>query len=412
MSFKLRFWLLKLRNPFRVAAAIIWRRCLRRTRFIAITGSVGKTTAKDCLVAMLSVRHSVVATIGSNNGRSGIPGVVLRSRPSTDFAVVEIGILDIGRMWRSALVVSPDDAVVTCVQMQHMRGLKTLDIIAREKAKLLRPLGKDGVAVLNHDDERVAAMASAGPFRVCYFGESQSSDVWADEIVSAWPERLQFTVHMGAETQRVRTRFVGSHWTQSVLAAIAMATRQGITLAEAAAAVKTVEPYLARMQPVTLPGGAVMIRDEYNGGENVCDAAFAALSKARAERKIGILGEVSDTSGTREETYRRIGQKAAALFDVALFVGRYAEQACQAARKAGMSEDTARWFSDSHEAGEYLRGLHRPGDLILLKGEWYQHHSRIYLQQLGTVRCRLSLCLRHGVCDNCKDSGFVAAENG
>ena len=179
--------------------ALAWRRLLRGPRVIGITGSVGKTATKDFLTAILASRLRTVATRGSNNGRTGVPGLVLAARPSHDFVIAEVGIRQRGRMWRSALVLRPDIVVITRVARVHMGGFLDLDTVAREKAALLGPLTSSGFAVLNGDDPRVAAMGRSLPCPAYYFGSSPAMDCWADEVSCAWPGRLELTVHAGGQ---------------------------------------------------------------------------------------------------------------------------------------------------------------------------------------------------------------------
>ncbi len=252
-------------NLFVVVAALVWRRMLTRTTVTAITGSTGKTTAKECLAAILSRRSPVLSTIGNAAGRRGLPRTLLRARRSHRFVVAEVAILKRGIMWRSAALLRPDIVVMLVVNWQHSINFRNPDAIAAEKAKLLDRLPRDGRAVLNRDDARVAAMARPEKFRVSTFGTTPAADVWADDVSGGWPERLEFRVHAGGESQRVRTKLVGTRWVTSVVAAIAAARQCGVSLEEAAGALEDKEPFTARLEPVRLPSGAKLLRDEYNG---------------------------------------------------------------------------------------------------------------------------------------------------
>ena len=142
-------------------AAYLWRRLLFRTTFIAITGSVGKTTAKECLAAIMSSRFPTASTWANQNDESGVPRSILRVRPWHRFAVLEVAASGRGLMRRSAPLVSPDVALVLTVARTHMRSHKTLESVAAEKFELLKALRPGGTAVLNADSSWVAAMARA-----------------------------------------------------------------------------------------------------------------------------------------------------------------------------------------------------------------------------------------------------------
>ncbi|MBM3812933.1 MAG: hypothetical protein FJW20_15015 [Acidimicrobiia bacterium] len=186
------------------AAALIWRRLLWRTTFIAITGSNGKTTTKEILARILSARHRTLKTEGNANGRAGLIRTILRVRPWHRFAVIEVGIEAPGQMWRAALLTRPDIAVITSIAAEHSENFPTLEVTAKEKSDLLGGLGKDGVAVLNGDDPRVRAMANRGKFRLVYFGNSREWDLWAEHVEGDWPQRLRMQVRSGGGRMGIR----------------------------------------------------------------------------------------------------------------------------------------------------------------------------------------------------------------
>src|SRR5271169_2251182 len=244
------------------AAAFLWRRLLVRTTFIAITGSVGKTSSKEMLAAMLATRYPTVKTFANQNDYSGVPRSLLRVRPWHRFAVVEVAANGRATMPRSAALVRPDIAVVLAVATTHRKDFRTLDRTAAEKAQLLAALRPSGIAVLNGDDRRVAAMATGLRRRIVWFGSSPTFDYHAEHVASSWPERMSFKLHAGLQSYAVRSRLLGTHWLNSALAALAVADLCGIPLPVAISAAALVEPVTGRMQPVDLPCGAVLIRDE------------------------------------------------------------------------------------------------------------------------------------------------------
>lgn len=237
------------------AVAYVWRRILWRTTFIGITGSVGKTTAKECLAAILSSRFPTAKTRNNENETIGLPKTLFRVRPWHRFAVLEVAADGRGLMRRSARLVRPEVAVVLTVARTHTAQFKSLERTAADKARLPAALTPGGTAVLNQDDPRVADMTVPAGAQVVRFGSSASSEVSAELVSSNWPERLSLRVRAGNESCRVETRLVGTHWTPTVLGALA------------ADAIGRVEPSPGRMQPATLPVGATMIRDEYNAGD-------------------------------------------------------------------------------------------------------------------------------------------------
>lgn len=386
--------------------AFIWRCILWRTTFIALTGSVGKTSAKDCLAAILERHGRTLKTLRSNNGGPWLSRTILRARPWHRYVVLEVGIDQPGHMIRHALMIRPDIAVVLAVASPHLSTMGSLDTIAAEKAKLLRFLGRRGVAVLNGDDPRVAAMARQIRCRMVRFGTRPEFDVWADQISASWPERLRFRAHSGGESCQVRTRFVGKQWTPSMLAALAAAEVCGVTFSDAARAIQDVQPSTARMEPVVLPGNITFLRDEAHGNLDDTEAALDVLRTACVTRRVLVISDVANSGKHYRQRQRMLAQRAAESADVVVFVSDGSDYAARQAVRAGMAPGTVHHFCSPRQAAEFLRMELRSGDLVLLKGQTKDHLSRIYFAQLGTIECWKINCGRRYVCDACEFLGL------
>jgi UDP-N-acetylmuramoyl-tripeptide--D-alanyl-D-alanine ligase len=308
-------------------------------------------------------------------------------------------------MWRSAWLLKPDIVVMLGVSMTHPEGFDSLDTVAEEKAKLLGSLSRRGVAILNADDARVAAMAKGRPFEVIRFGRPEAFNVWADEISATWPDRLRFRVHAGDKTQWIQTQFVGAHWVPSVLAAITAALHCGVSIEDAAKALTDVQPFVGRMQPVELPGGTTMIRDEHNGSLVTAWPALQVLKTAKAQRKLVVLA-CFDGVGASEDAALPVAQEMAGFADIAIVVGSHSEAVCRTALAAGMDPRNLLRAESLPETAEILRQVRRPGDLVLLRGLWDWHMSRVYFAQLGSVACWKTDCERELDCDTCTELGF------
>ena len=391
------------------ALAYLWRRLLFRTTFIAITGSVGKTTAKECLAAILSTRFSTASTLNNQNDRHGVPRTMLRVRPWHRFAVIEMGTDGPGLIKRSARLVRPHVAVVLTVARSHTKVFSSLEEIAAEKSSLLDAVLPNGLAILNADDSSVRLMASGRRCQVRTFGLSAGQDLWADDVSATWPETLTLRVHTRSEVEWVRTKLVGRHWVSSVLAGIAGALACGVPLKAAAAAVANVEPFPARMQPITLPNGATMIRDEYNGSYHTWQAAVQVLEEAHAARRVLVMSDVSDwhrgskASMRSRDRNRELGRIASRVADVAIFVSAQAHHAVKAAVAAGMHPDRVHGFPNLLTAAEHLKSELRHGDLVLLRGRATDHLSRICFAQFSEIECWKTRCRKTIVCDHCNE---------
>ena len=382
--------------------AYMWRRLLWRTTFVAITGSVGKTTTKECLAAIFSAHFRTAKTLNNQNDYSGVPRTILRVRPWHRFAVVEVGTDRPGLMRRSARLVRPDIAIVLTVARTHTTVFATLDDTAAEKAQLLAALPRTGVAILNANDPRVHKMASSCRCPVKTFGRSAGLDLWADEISSKWPARLTLQVHTASETQWVQTHLVGAHWGNAVLAALSAALAGGIPLRTAASDIARVKPFTARMQPVRLPSGATIIRDEENGSPDTLQAALQVLQESVALRRILVMSDISDSRQKPRDRLKELGKIAAQVADLAIFIGAHGQYAVKAATASGLPPECVCSFTDMSQAALYLRAVLRHGDVVLLKGRSTDHLSRVFFAQFGTIGCWKTTCYKTSVCDLCE----------
>lgn len=385
------------------SAASWWRPVLRRTQFIAVTGSLGKTTTKELLARILSAHNPTRCTLHNQNDGFGVPRSLLRSRPRDRFAVIEIGVAGPGQMRGRARLVRPHVAVFLGIQRTHSTAFSSLDEHADEKARLLEFLARDGICVANGDDPRASAIAGRWPGNRLLFGTTPGLDLIADRIEARWPQRLRFRVrHNGAE-HRVQTLLVGTHWVPSVLAALAVASAVGVPLSRAVEAVAACPPFPGRLQPVTLPDGSVMLRDDYNASQSVLECALAVLRHASATRRVLVLSDFSDFPGGRRSRLRHLAELLPGVVDLCLLVGKSCDYGKRRLVENGFAENRIEIFGTLREAAERLRRIRAPGDLILLKGRTTDHVARIFFAQFGAIGCRRERCRKTVLCDFCPE---------
>ena len=383
------------------ALAFIWRRLLFRTTFIAISGSLGKTTAKECLAAILGAHASTMKSSGNRNSGIGVCVSVLRVRPWHRYAVLELSGAAPGNLLMGASLVRPDVAVILNVLRTHTTVFSTLAAHAAEKTRLLEQLRPGGLAVLNCDDPLVSVMADRPGINVRRFGTSPSFDFWADQVSARWPARLTFQAHCSDYSETVMTQFIGAHWLPSVLAAIAAADACGVRLRAGTASLRSVEPFPGRLQAVQLPIGAIALRDDYNASIDTLEAACRVLAEADAGRRLFVVNDFSDSGKNRKHRLRYLAEAAARIAEVALFIGENAEYGCRRAIEAGIEKNNVHHFPNLQAAAEFLRMELKADDLLLLKGRTTDHAGRVVLAQFHHIGCWKDYCRKTTMCDNC-----------
>ncbi len=397
-------------QPVVYAVAFLWRRLLWRTTFVGITGSVSKTTTKECLASVLARYGRTFRSYRNQNNSRMVALNVLRVRPWHRFAVIEVAGALPGMAKTSARILRPDVAIFLNVMRAHTRAFPDLDAYADEKASLVSAVARGGMAVLNADDDRVASTPVRQDVRVIRFGAGPGADFRVADARGAWPERFSFTLHHRDRAWPVATQLVGTQWLASAGAVMAAAVSLGMDPRVAAAALSEVPPFAARMNPVTLPSGAMVLRDEYGVSPDTIEPAFRVLDEASATRKLLVMTDYSDSGMDTRRRLKYLGRRAGEVADCVVFIGESADYAARRAVEAGMASANAHSFASLKDAAEFLRVELRSGDLVLLEGRATDHVARLFFAQLGTVGCWKERCAKKMLCDACWELAFTPDE--
>jgi UDP-N-acetylmuramoyl-tripeptide--D-alanyl-D-alanine ligase len=344
---------------------------------IAITGSVGKTSTKDLLAQVCATAGPTVAPERSFNNEIGLPLTVLRADESTRFLVLEMGASAPGDLTYLTSLAPPDVAVVLVVGNAHLGGFGGgLDQVAAAKSELVVGLLPGGVAVLNSDDQRVAAMATLAPGPVVRFGLGVDADVRAVDLRLDRTGRASFTLEVAGPDRQpasapVTLRLVGEHQVHNALAAAGAALAAGLPVAEVAAglsAAGALSPH--RMNVIDRPDGVTVVDDAYNANPDSMRAALKALAVlARPDRRsVAVLGEMLELGEHSREAHDSIGRLVVRL-DVGLtvVVGAGARAIADGAAHEGSWGDEVVIVDDIEQAAQLLETELRPGDVVLVK---------------------------------------------
>jgi len=335
---------------------------------VAITGSTGKTTTKEATAALLAAFMPTGKSSGNYNNHLGVPLSILNLPDQARAAVLELGMNHSGEIRRLASVAAPEVGVVTNVGLAHAENFDSIEGIAMAKRELIESLPPDGIAVLNADDELVRRFAEVHPGKTIRFGIRCQAEVRAENIALS-PAGSRFTVS-GVEFE---TSLPGRHNIMNLLAALAVARAFGMPLAAAREPVRQIEPARMRGERV-LCNGAVIWNDCYNSNPEAVKAMLDLMRETAADRRIAVLGEMLELGRWAEDLHREVGTYAAASgVDVLIGISGAARHIVHAAKEAGMADSAAFFCSQPEEAGERLRSVARPGDLILFKGSRGTH---------------------------------------
>jgi UDP-N-acetylmuramoyl-tripeptide--D-alanyl-D-alanine ligase len=334
---------------------------------VVITGSVGKTTTKDMMAALVALRGPVLKTEGNLNNRYGLPLTLLGLRPEHTTAVLELGMSAAGELRALSAIAQPDIAVITNVAPVHLEFFASVDAIAEAKAEVLDGLRADGVAVLNGDDPRVRRMAEGRQRRIVWFGRDRRYDVSA-ESWRGTPFGMRFDLRVGGKTVDVALPLPGNHFVSNFLAAAAVAHVQGIPPEAMAEAATRLTAARHRGEVRRLGEGITLIDDCYNSSPDALAAAVVTLGMATARRRVAVLGDMLELGPTGPALHHEQGAALAGTVDVVVGVGPLARHFLEGARSAGLLATRLHHFADAAEAAAVLGTIVEPGDAVLVKG--------------------------------------------
>lgn len=348
-----------------------WWRARSTVRVVGITGSTGKTIAKEIVADVLARTLRVLRNEGNLNSETGLPMTLLRLEPSHQAAVLEMSMYREGEIARLTEISRPEVGVVLAVHPTHLERAGSLDAIARAKAELPAALPADGLAVLNADDARVLAMRSVTAAAVRTFGIGSGADVRATEVESHGVDGTSFTLEAPWGRRRLRSATPGRHLVPHALAAATVADHFGVPLDEVEAALAAGSRASHRMAVVEATGGATVIDDTYNASPVSVGAALDFLGESElppGRSRYAVLGDMLELGPDEEQLHREIGARAATVVDALVVVGERGRWIAEGARTAGL-----RRVSEAHDADEAVVAVERDlapgvGDLLLVKG--------------------------------------------
>lgn len=282
-------------------------------RTAAITGSVGKTTTKDLARAVLSRRYRTAASRNSHNNELGVPLSLLNAPAGSKAVVLELGTGAPGEIAGLCRIARPTAGIVTRVAPAHIASLGDLDAVARAKAELIEALPATGLAILNADDRRVAAMASLCAAPVVRFGTGRGADVRAEAVEIGFDLRPRFRLRTPWGTVTVRVAARGAHQVTNALAAGALGLAWGVPLEDVARALDEAEITPRRMALERTPEGALVLDDSWNASPAATAAALRALAAVPARHRIAILGPMAELGRASRRHHRRVGLLARVL---------------------------------------------------------------------------------------------------
>ncbi len=341
-------------------------------KIAGVTGSVGKTTTKEILAALLGAKLRILKSEGNFNNAYGLPLTLFRLEAEHDAAVLEMGMSRRYELQELAAIAKPDVGVVTRVAPAHLEFFASVEEIALAKRELIEGLnGPDSVAVLNADDPLVAAFASHAPGRVLTYGIENAADYRAEAIEDRGALGSAFVLVENGRRTRLELALPGRHVISNALGALAAASVCGIGAAEAQNVFRTLHAPAMRGELLSFSNGAALINDSYNSSPAALHAMIKVLAATpNYRRRILAAGEMRELGATSPQLHREAGKLAAQTGKIDWIIGVEgdAAQIVEGAVAAGIPRSQTKVFNSSEDAAKFLADFVAPGDLLLVKG--------------------------------------------
>ena len=335
-------------------------------RVVGVTGSVGKTSTKEAIAAVLSRRHRVLKSEGNYNNEIGLPLTLLQLEADYSHVVLEMGMYVEGEIARLVEIARPSVGVVTNVGPVHLERLGSIDAIARAKAELPQGLPRDGALVLNGDDPRVRAMArETRASTVITYGLQPDCSLRAEKVESHGLGGLEARFCYHGQTWPVRLPWLGRHNVYVALAAAAVGVVEGLSWEDIVAGLQECTS-LGRLRVVPGVVGTTILDDTYNASPASTLADLDLLAEF-AGRRVAVLGDMLELGSYEEEGHRAVGRRAAEVLDLLVTVGPRARWIAEEAQSLnpGLSVQIQ---GDRRGVAAWLQQRLRPGDYVLVKG--------------------------------------------
>ncbi len=340
-------------------------------KVVGVTGSVGKSTTKEMIAAVLESTYRVAKTPANHNNDIGMPMAILSIPEDTQIAVLEMGMNHFREIAYLSSIGKPDVAVIINIGTMHIEHLGSMEGILQAKLEILEGMPQGGTVVLNGDDALLWGHRDEIKKTVSYFGAKNNQCQIRCKDVHQHDGVLSFTVMTGSEDLPIELALEGEHFVLDALAAITVGLQMQIP-AEKIRQSMFAFRNMAGRQEIFSQNGFTIIKDCYNAGPESMAAALNVLGN-RPGRHVAVLGDMLELGVCAGAEHYKIGRIAAEKADILLAYGPNSVRMVHGALTGGMAQARARAFTDQEQMVHVLKQLAKPGDVLLFKGSHGMH---------------------------------------
>ena len=338
---------------------------------VAITGSVGKTTTRTMVTALMAKKYKTCSTVKNYNNDIGLPVTIGLASPDCEMLVLEMGMNHFGEMRTLTAIGRPDTVVITNIGSMHIENLGSREGILKAKLEILEGLHPGGDAIFNGDEPLLWNLREHLSCKTLYFGvENPACDIRGTDIQLMNGKSTFRVVGLGQDFP-VTLPVGGMHNVHNALGAIAVALRYEVPVEKIQEAMSRYENTSQRQQTYE-KNGFIIIDDTYNAGPESMEAALRVLGDTQGKgdnfRRIAVLGDMLELGNHATAEHHRIGRVAAYKADMILTYGDLSRKIVSGAITGGVSQRNAMNFSSHQELVNVIKSRAKPGDVLLFKG--------------------------------------------
>ncbi len=342
---------------------------------VGITGSVGKTSTKEMIASVLSVKFNTLKTAGNFNNEVGLPLTVFNIRGEHEAAVLEMGISDFGEMHRLSKIARPNICVMTNIGQCHLENLGDRDGVLRAKSEIFDFTAEGAKVIVNGDDDKLRTLKSREDLDCTTFGMEKTNDVYAKTVENLGLDGLKCNISTPVGDFSAHIHIPGMHMVYNALAGTCVGLACGLTLKEIKTGIEKAETISGRNHLIHTENYTIM-DDCYNANPMSMKASLDVLATALG-RKVAILGDMGELGANERALHYTVGEHAAKKnIDLLLCVGTLSEEIVKGA-KAKNSSMNACVFTTKEELLEKLPELLVKGDSILIKASHFMQFEKI-----------------------------------
>ncbi len=338
-----------------------------------ITGSNGKTTAKEMIGSILEQKGSALKTEGNLNNEIGVPLTLLRLESHHQTAIIEMGMNHAGELSRLSKMVQPQCALITQVSSAHLAGLGSVEEVAKAKGEIFHGLSVNGLAIANGDDRLARREALSSGSKVILYGRGNDATVRLTKLSTASQQGIEIELVYESHSYPVRLSFFGEHNAWNACGAFAMGIALGCSAQQCVDGLEAARPWKHRLNLLSSPRGYFVLDDCYNANPASVMAALETLrTLARGHRSLAVLGDMLELGEEEKKLHEKVGEYAIRMGVQAMAVFGPRSQAIFDAVSKTLG-NSAIYFPETNELN--LPELNRffskqiaSGDVVLVKG--------------------------------------------